>query len=66
MADDKFRLGKLTEEDFDQDYEPGRGLKTMSPEHKQGLDALIERARKAAAEIRKSTDEIVVVLKREE
>lgn len=62
----KFRIGSLTEDDLDQDYAPGRSEGTMSPEHVSALDALVERTRRAADKIEKSTaDKIIVVLERE-
>jgi len=60
----KFKLGQLTEDDFDQDYAPGRSEKTMSAAHRSRLDEMAEEARVAANKIKKS-EQIVIVLEPE-
>lgn len=57
-----FRLGALTEDDLDEDYVPGRSEKTMSAAHVASLDRLVEQTREAAARIRKSAPEKIVIV----
>lgn len=61
----KFRLGELTEDDFDQDYMPGRSEKTMSTKHKQGLERMADEIKARAAKISKSNEAITIVLEPE-
>lgn len=61
----KFKIGKLTEDDLDQDYEPGRADKTMSPAHKRSLDDMIEQIGARADEIARKRNRVVIVLEPE-
>lgn len=63
----KFKLGKLTEDDLDQDYEPGRSEKTMSAGHRAALDEHVERVRAAADRLKKAVEaeRVVIVLDKE-
>jgi len=51
MAKKKFILGKLTEDDWDEDYEPGRSEPTMTSEHKSRLDSMADEIKAKAAEV---------------
>ena len=57
-----FKLGKLTEDDFDGDYAPGRADSTMSDAHKASLARMARETRAKAANVKKS-EGIVIVLK---
>lgn len=71
MAEKKFKIGSLTEDDLDQDYAPGRSDKTMTREHKSRLDEMADSIRAKADRLAKPArkrggDVITIVLKAED